>query len=90
MLMVRVDSITTSIRSDDDIWSTIAHFQKLQGVLHLMVAAIRDAITHNLPDGWGIGSAMAWMNQYHVLLVASYRILSRLPMKRAHYAGKPG
>jgi hypothetical protein len=70
MLMVRVDFITTSIRSDDDIGSTLEHFQQIRGVPRLMVTTIRDALTRNVPDRWGSGSVMAWMQYCHVFLAA--------------------
>jgi hypothetical protein len=70
MLMVRVDSITTSTRSDDGIGSTLEHFQQIRGVPRLMVTAIRDALTRNVPDRWGSGSAMAWMYYCPVFLMA--------------------
>jgi hypothetical protein len=70
MWLVRVDSITTSTRSDDNIGSTLEHFQQIQRVPRLMVTAIRDALTRNVPDRWRSGSAMAWMYQCHVFLVA--------------------
>jgi hypothetical protein len=70
MWLVRVDSITTSTRSDDDIGPTLKHFHHILGVPRLMVTAIRDALTRNVPGCWGSGSAMAWMYYCYVFLVA--------------------
>ena len=41
-LMVQVNSITTSTCSDDAIWSTLEHIQQIQGMLRLIVVAIRE------------------------------------------------